>query len=349
MIDNRPYIYDVPQTDLHQFFKAKSLPRFRYQQLQSWLNKGVTSVADLRNMPKDIQHQLAEVYRFDGLVLINKHVSAADDTVKYVGRLADGHLIECVYMTYESGTSVCVSSQSGCRMGCQFCASTGIGFGRNLTSGELLAQVLLVGKDRAKRIDHITVMGIGEPLENLSAVLGFINRANDPDGLNIGLRKITVSTCGLVPEISALAEAGLPITLAISLHAPNDNLRSQLMPINRRYPIDQLMAVCKAYQRQTNRRMTYEYAMFKNVNDQPRHAIELAALLKGQLCHVNLIPANETSASPYQASTGHVIKQFQQYIQNQGIPCTVHRSLGQDIAAACGQLRRIQDGQNWTD
>jgi 23S rRNA (adenine2503-C2)-methyltransferase len=334
------YIYDVSPAELDEWLAARNYPAYRSRQIRQWLGRGVESVDDLTDIPLQLRRDLAASFDCSGLALLEARMSELDETVRYTFQLTDGNVIESVFMRYRRGTSVCVSSQAGCRMGCLFCASTGAGFGRNLTMGEMAAQVALVGKERKTRIDHVTVMGIGEPLENFDALIGFLQFANSPRGLNIGMRRITVSTCGLVPEIQRLAELQLGLTLAVSLHAPEDDLRARLMPIARRWPLADLMAVCRLYQQKTGRRMTYEYALFDGVNDHPEQARRLIALLQNQLCHVNLIPANAVEQSGLRRSSRKRIEAFQHDLSAGGIECTVRRELGSDIAAACGQLRR---------
>lgn len=346
MSEQKPYIYNVSTEDLAKWMEERNYPRFRLQQLLNWLPRGLTSVDDLTDMSKAMRRELAESFSFDGLKLEREVKSGLDATTRYVFALEDGNGVEAVYMEYKTGHSVCLSTQSGCRMGCKFCASTGIGFGRNLTAGELLAQVTFVARAQNVRISHVVLMGIGEPLENYDEVVKFIRLLNDPKGLNISLRHVTLSTCGLVPEICRLADEALPITLAISLHAPNDSLRKHLMPIANRYSMSELMEAVRYYLKQTGRRITYEYAMFRDVNDHLAEAEQLAKLLRGQLAHVNLIPANEFAESAFHRSEANQIKKFQQYLLSKSISCTVRRELGGDIAAACGQLRRKRENKS---
>lgn len=336
----KPYIYDVSPSELSDWLSARDYPAYRARQISQWLAKGVNDVNDLRNLPMQLRTDLNLSFSFDGLRLLEAIPSTIDETVKYTSELYDGNIIESVFMKYRQGTSVCISSQAGCKMGCAFCASTGAGFGRNLTAGEMIAQVALIGRERKTRIDHVTVMGIGEPLENFDNLLTFLNYANLPQGLNIGMRKLTVSTCGLVPQIRRLAELGLAITLAVSLHAPNDEIRQKLMPVAKRWPLSELMPACREYQKITGRRMTYEYALFDGVNDGSDQARELVKLLRGQLCHVNLIPANTVENTGLFRSKESSVADFQEVLTDAGIACTVRRELGSDIAAACGQLRR---------
>lgn len=340
--NSRSYIYDLSPADLKAWLAAHGYPAYRYGQVNHWLVRGATAAAEMTDLPQNLREDLAAAFFFDGLRLSGKYESARDGTVKYTAKTADEQVVEFVFMPYQKSRAVCVSSQVGCLMGCRFCASTGAGFGRNLTAGEMFAQVILAGRDRDLKIDHVTVMGIGEPLANLAAVLEFIKRLNSAQGLNISMRKITVSTCGLVPEINQLAAADLPITLAVSLHAPNDRLRRQIMPVANRYPLTDLMLACRAYQEQTGRRMTYEYALFHDFNDRPAAAVELANLLKKQLCHVNLIPANEIPGGHFRRAKPEAVRRFQKILTDRRIACTVRREMGADISAACGQLRRAE-------
>lgn len=339
----QPYIYDVSPEALADWLAERGYPAYRTSQIVRWLSRGIAGADDMTDLPKALREDLRGTFVFDGLTFEQIRPSQLDETVKYTAVLRDGHVIESVFMTYRAGTSVCISAQSGCRMGCDFCASARAGFGRSLTAGEMLAQVARIGAERGRRIDHVTVMGIGEPLENLDALLDFLHRVNDPAGLNIGMRRLTVSTCGLVPEMRRLAELRLPITLAVSLHAPNDVIRRRLMPVARQYDFETLMAACRDYQAATGRRMTYEYALFRGVNDSRPAAAELAGRLAGQLCHVNLIPANAVPGSLYQRAVPADVRAFQNVLEQNGIACTVRRELGADIAAACGQLRRQMD------
>lgn len=343
-MEQKPFIYDATTADLTAFCRANDVPLYRVKQVEAWLARGINSPDDLTDISKSLREKLASEFNFAGLVAERNIKSQLDATEKFVFRLADGQCVESVFMQYRTGNSVCLSTQAGCRMGCTFCASTGIGFGRNLTAGELTAQVALIGRHRAERISHVVLMGIGEPLENYEEVVKFIRTVNNPQGLNMSMRHITLSTCGLVDEIKKLAHENLPINLAISLHAPNDVLRSQLMPIAKRYPLAQLIPAASYYAKQTGRRITFEYALFADVNDRLQEAAELSKLLHGLLCHVNLIPANEFPGSLYHRSSKTSTKNFLDYLTAHGITATVRRELGSDIAAACGQLRRRRGG-----
>ena len=267
-------------------------------------------------------------------------VSQLDGTVKYLYRLADGQHIESVRMAYEHGISLCISSQVGCKMGCAFCASTKAGFVRNLTASEILEQVYAAGRDAGERIGSIVMMGIGEPLDNFDQVMRFLELVSDPNGLNLSHRHISLSTCGVVDRIRELAEKDLQITLSISLHATDDAARSAIMPVNRRWNMEELLDACREYTDRTHRRISYEYALISGVNDSRKQAEELAALLKGMLCHVNLIPVNYVKEAGYQKSSKGRIYEFQKVLNDRGINATVRRTLGADINAACGQLRR---------
>lgn len=336
----KDYIYDMTASEIADWLEIEKEAPYRVRQIGEWLWKGCTSADEMSNLSKSLRAKLASNFRFDGLVLKDKKMSSLDDTVKYVWELSDGNIIESVFMRYKTGTSVCVSTQAGCRMGCAFCASSGLGFGRSLTAGEMLAQVALIGRDRRERIDHVVAMGIGEPLENYDNLLHFLRVLNDPAAFNISYRKITVSTCGLIPQMLKFAEEHMPVTLAVSLHAADDSLRSQLMPVNRKYPLAELMKACRTWVQISGRRITFEYAMFKDVNDSEKQAHQLADLLKGLLCHVNLIPANEVPGVSLKRSSNQATAQFASVLESRGIPVTIRRELGADIMAACGQLRR---------
>lgn len=338
-----PYLYDVTAEQLHQWVQQQGAPAYRTRQIRQWLPKGLRSIDDWKNLPASLREALQRDFCVQGLQLEQRLESKLDDTVRYVFSLRDGHRVESVFMRYRTGTSICLSTQSGCRMGCRFCASTGIGFGRNLTAGELLAQVARVGLEQGERISHVVLMRIGEPLENYDAVVSFLRRLREEDGPGISLRHVTLSTCGLVPEILRLAQEGLPVNLALSLHAPDDALRQELMPIARKYPLREVLQAVFAYGEETGRRPTFEYALFRDCNDRPEHARALVRLLRNRLAHVNLIPANEFPGSPFRKSRPEAVRAFQTILQQAGIACTVRRSLGEDIAAACGQLRRIRE------
>lgn len=314
---------------------------FKAGQIYSWLHKHCCeSFDEMTNISKDLRENLKKNYDIYNCTIEKKLVSVYDDTVKYLFRLNDGDLIESVVMKYKYGYTICVSSQVGCKMGCRFCASGIAGFVRNLTAGEILSQVYTAQKDLSIRISHIVMMGVGEPLDNYDNVLRFLSMISDENGLNIGMRNISLSTCGVVTGIYKLMEEKLQLTLSISLHAPNDEIRSRTMPVNDRWNIDELLKACKDYIKATNRRISFEYAMIDGVNDSDECAKELAKRLKGMLCHVNLIPVNSVKERSYTKSKKERIESFIKVLEKGGINATVRRTLGSDINASCGQLRR---------
>ncbi len=333
-------LYDRTYDELAAWFTERGLPAYRAGQVFRWLARGVSDYAEMTDLPKDLRAALAAEFRVDGLFVERKLVSADDDTVKYVFRLHDGNVIESVLMKYRHGYSVCISSQAGCRMGCTFCASTLAGFGRDLSAGEMLGQVARIGADCGARISNVVVMGIGEPLDNYDELVRFLRLLNDARGLGVGLRHVSVSTCGVVPRMLDFTDEGLPVTLSVSLHAPNDAIRRQLMPVARSFPIEDLLEACRRHVERTGRRISFEYSMFQGVNDRPEHARELARRLRGLQCHVNLIPANEFAGGTYRRSRSEAVRAFQGILEAEGINATVRRELGTDIEAACGQLRR---------
>ena len=313
-------------------------PAFRGRQVFTWLHRGVRSFDEMSDISKSLREKLAAAYRVDGPRAARKQCSAADGTIKYLWELSDGNCIETVLMGYHHGNTVCVSSQVGCRMGCAFCASTLGGRVRDLTPGEMLEQVLFTRADSGRTVSNIVLMGIGEPMDNLDNVLRFLELVNHPLGLNIGMRHISLSTCGVIPGIRRLAELGLQITLSVSLHAPDSETRSRIMPVNRAYDVEQLFAACHDYFRKTGRRISFEYAMIDGVNDANWQADLIVKKLRGMPGHVNLIPLNDVAESPLKPSRR--VRQFQRRLESQGVAATVRRSLGGDIDASCGQLRR---------
>lgn len=314
--------------------------RFRGKQIFNWVQKGIDNIDEMTNLSKKFKKKLKEVSYADNMDILKVLESKLDGTKKYLMALTDGNVIESVMMKYKHGNTVCVSTQVGCKMGCGFCASTIDGVVRNLTSGEIIGQVLSIQKDINERISNIVLMGSGEPLDNYEEVIKFLSIINDPSGLNIGMRNITLSTCGIVPKIIELAEKNLQITLAISLHAPNDELRNKIMPINKVYNIKKLLDTCKKYIKKTNRRVTFEYSLIRGVNDNLDNAVELSQILKGMLCHVNIIPLNEVDEMELKGSTRKKAFEFQKILKQNGIDATVRREMGSDIDAACGQLRK---------
>ena len=325
---------------LAERLKAMGQPAFRAKQIFHWLHqKLVTEFSAMTDQPKALLAKLEEEY-YIAAPVIQRRQQSKDGTVKYLFRLADGNCIETVVMRYNYGNTVCVSTQVGCRMGCRFCASTQAGRVRNLEAGEIAAEIYAAQKDIGERISHIVLMGIGEPLDNFDNVMDFLTIISSPEGVNIGVRNISLSTCGIVPQIDKLAEKKLQLTLSISLHAPNNAMRSQMMPVNDAYPVEELIAACRRYQKVTGRRISFEYSMVRGVNDSPATAKELAKLIRGMGAHVNLIPINPVDGSPYSATDAENVKRFQNMLTDLGVNATVRRRLGSDISAACGQLRR---------
>lgn len=324
--------------ELTSFFKELGEPAFRAKQVFQWMHRGATSFDEMSNLSKALREKLNNQCYLTRPQVERKQVSAIDGTIKYLWRLMDGNCIETVLMRYKHGNTVCISCQVGCRMGCAFCASTLGGKIRDLTPSEMLDQVLFTQLDSGEPISNIVLMGIGEPLDNYDTVMRFLHLVNHPDGLNIGMRHISLSTCGLVEKIDKLAELGLQLTLSVSLHAPDDETRSKIMPVNRSVGVERLMDTCRRYFQTTGRRISYEYAMIDGVNDSDRQADLLASLLKGMPGHVNLIPLNDVAESPLKPSKR--VTAFQKRLESQGVTVTVRRKLGGDIDASCGQLRR---------
>lgn len=334
------YFYDLTISEINEWVLKNNIPKFRVMQIYAWKGKGIASFSEMTNISKELREKISESFYIDGMVIDQKYVSQKDGTVKYVFRLRDNNTVETVFMRYKHGNSICISSQSGCRMGCRFCASTGAGFSKNLSSGEMTAQVALVAKDVGERISNIVIMGIGEPFDNYKNVISFIREINLPESLGIGMRHISISTCGLVDDMLKFTGEGIPATLSVSLHAPNDTIRKQIMPVANKYSMDKLLDACRKHIKSTGRRITFEYALLKGVNDTTANAGELAVKLRGMLCHVNLIPANEFDGSIYKKSDPAVVKAFLQVLLDNNINATIRRELGSDIMAACGQLRR---------
>ena len=316
-------------------------PAFRAGQLFSWMHeKRVRTYEEMTNLPKKLRGHLAASYPLTALQQVDSLESARGDTQKYLFALPDGNVIESVRMCHRHGISVCISSQAGCRMGCRFCASTIDGLARSLAASEMLEQIYEIGRTTEGRISHIDIMGSGEPLDNLGEVLRFIRLVTDPKGMNLSQRNITLSTCGLVPEIRRLAKERLAVTLAISLHAPDDALRKGLMPGAARYTIAGLLEACDDYFRETGRRISYEYALIAGENDSPGHAEALGRLLRGRGAHVNLIPVNAVEERSFHKSAGKVVHDFQIILEKYGINVTIRKEMGADIDGACGQLRK---------
>jgi 23S rRNA m2A2503 methyltransferase len=313
---------------------------FKAKQVYEWLHvKGVVSIDEMTNLSKTLRERLKEQYPLNQMEIIECQESKLDGTRKYLLRLGDGNVVESVWMKYSHGNTVCISSQVGCRMGCTFCASTIGGLVRNLSTGEMLEQIYAIARDTKERVSNVVVMGMGEPLDNYQALVRFIHMISNEDGVNISQRNITISTCGLVPEIYELAKEKLQITLALSLHAPNDERRSELMPIAKKYQLAEVMAACQQYYQQTKRRLTFEYSLAAQINDSETEAKELAALLRGINCHVNLIPMNPVRERKYVQSQKGNVDKFKNRLEKCGINVTIRREMGRDIDGACGQLR----------
>ena len=319
---------------------------FKANQIYSWLHKrGAESFDEMTDISKKLRENLENSYDIYNCSIEKKLVSMYDSTVKYLFRLHDGELIESVVMKYKYGYTICVSRQVGCKMGCKFCASGIAGFVRNLSAAEILSQIYTAQRDLDIRISHIVMMGVGEPLDNFDNVVRFLSMISDENGLNIGMRNISLSTCGVVTGIYKLLEKKLQLTLSVSLHAPNDEIRSRTMPVNDRWNISELLKACRDYTKETSRRISFEYAMIDGVNDSDECARELASKLKGMLCHVNLIPVNSVKERNYKKSNDNRIASFIKILESRGINVTVRRTLGSDINASCGQLRRGENNQ----
>ncbi len=339
-------IKDFSLEELKEEMKNLQEKPFRAEQIFQWLyQEKVKSFDEMTNLSLDLREKLKQNYTICNYNIIKKQESK-DGTKKYLFDILDGNAIETVLMQYHHGFSICISSQIGCKMGCKFCASTGINFVRSLTTGEILEQIIAVEQDEKIRISNVVFMGIGEPLDNYENVVKAIKLINHPKGLNIGARHISISTSGLVPKIYQLAEENIQCTLSISLHATNNEKRSSMMPVNNSYPIEELLKACKDYIAKTNRRISFEYALAKDNNDNLEDAKELVKLLKGMLCHVNLIPINKIENGTFTKASNENIMKFRDYLNDHGIVATIRRELGSDIDAACGQLRRKNINKN---
>ena len=334
---------DIKSMNLSEIENVVALlnePKFRAKQIFEWFQVyGAMSYDEMTNLPKALRNTLNEKYPVRSCEIELKQVSKIDSTVKYLFKLFDGNFIESVLMKYKYGYTLCVSSQVGCKMGCTFCASTKSGCVRSLMPSEILGQIHAAQRDMNIRVSHVVMMGMGEPLDNYDNTIRFLKLASDEKGLNLSMRNISLSTCGIVPKIYDLLEEKLQLTLSISLHAPNDTMRSAVMPVNKKYPVKELIKACKDYTNSTSRRISFEYAMIRDVNDSDECAYELASLLKGMLCHVNLIPANEINESEHKRSTNDRLQRFMNILNSKGVNTTIRRSLGSDIDASCGQLR----------
>ena len=326
--------------ELTALFKEMGQPAFRAKQVYGWLHQGVRTYGEMTNLPKALREELEQKYPICAPEVVRKQESQRDGTIKYLWRLRDGNCVETVLMRYHYGNTVCISTEVGCRMGCAFCASTIGGLVRKLEPYEMLDEVLFTQIDSGLPISRIVLMGIGEPMDNFDNVMRFLELVNSPDGMNISMRHISLSTCGLVPMIDRLAEKKLQLSLAISLHGPNDEIRNKIMPVNKAYPIEVLLAACRRYYDATSRRIHFEYAMIDGVIDREEDAKELLRRLKGLPAHVNMIPLNHVEESPLKPSSKAAVAKFQQILEKGGITATVRRTLGGDIDASCGQLRR---------
>ena len=331
---------NLTQPELAAILQELGQPAFRAGQVFAWLHKGVRSYDEMTNLPKNLREVLAEKYPICPPKVVRKQESQRDGTIKYLWELSDGNCVETVLMRYHYGNTVCISTEVGCRMGCAFCASTLGGLVRRLEPFEMLDQVLFTQVDSGLPVSHIVLMGIGEPLDNFDNVMRFLELVNSPQGMNISMRHVSLSTCGLVPKIDELAKRKLQLTLSVSLHAPNDETRNRIMPVNRAYPSEELLNACRRYYAETSRRISFEYAMIDGVNDSEADAKELLRRLKGLPAHFNLIPLNHVEESPLKPSSRAAVARFQKILEDGGIPATVRRTLGGDIDASCGQLRR---------
>lgn len=329
--------------ELQAEFSAAGLPKFRAKQVFSWLHKGAASFGEMTDLSKELRVLLAERYEIAWARLVQKRVSK-DGTVKYLFQMNDGELIESVLMDYHHGYSICISTQVGCKMNCSFCATGKSGFSRDLLPSEMLSQIQAAQQDENVRISNIVLMGMGEPLDNYKNVLRFLELVSHPDGMNIGMRHISLSTCGLADRIYDLADRKLQLTLSVSLHAPNDEIRDRTMPVNKRWNVEQLLKACRYYAKETGRRISFEYAMISGVNDSDQCAGELASRLRGITAHVNLIPINDVTGAGYRKSDLARQKRFISILERGGCTATVRRTLGSDIEASCGQLRRKHKG-----
>ncbi|MGE5677535.1 MAG: 23S rRNA (adenine(2503)-C(2))-methyltransferase RlmN [Pseudomonadota bacterium] len=339
-MQNGKNIKDLSFEELEAYIIGKGFPKFRAGQIFEWIYKDVEAFDGMTNLPRNLIELLDSEFSIGRAWVATKQVSKEDGTKKYLLGFSDGNAVECVLMDYSYGKTICISTQVGCRMNCEFCASTTGGLVRSLTSGEMLEEVMTVSRDIGERIGNIVLMGTGEPFDNYEQVMKFIKTINHAKGLNIGQRHITLSTSGVVPRIYDFADENLQCTLAISLHAAENEARSRIMPINRKYNIEKLLEACRYYIQVTNKRITFEYALIKDVNDNPKDAHTLGSLLKGMLCHVNLIPVNSVEGKEFTKASKERVNAFRQALEGFGIETTVRRELGSDIDAACGQLRQ---------
>ena len=346
MIDMEKDLLSMTLPEIEADFAAMGEPKYRAKQVFEWLSRGVRDFGEMSNLPKALREKLAGNYRLHRPKVLSRQVSRLDETIKYLWELYDGNAVETVVMSYQHGSTVCVSCQVGCRQGCAFCASTIGGLVRSLNASEILDEVLFSELDSGRKISNIVLMGIGEPLDNFDNVMRFLELVNDPLGMNIGMRHISLSTCGLIERFDELAERDLQLTLSVSLHAPDDETRSRLMPANRGRGVEALMAACRRYYERTGRRISFEYAMIDGVNDTEYHARLLAKRAHQVGAHVNLIPLNHVEEREFKPSTSGHMKAFMKILEDEKVNVTVRRRLGSDVDASCGQLRRKMQKQN---
>jgi 23S rRNA m2A2503 methyltransferase len=332
--------------EMEKEFETLKLQKFRAKQVYNWLQSGIEEFSEMTNISKDLRERMQEIYEVRKVQIYKKLVSEIDETVKYVFILSDGELIESVLMKYRHGYSICISTQVGCKMKCNFCATGQAGFFRDLTPSEMLGQIQTASKDIGTRISNLVMMGMGEPLDNYENVMRFLQLAGDEAGLHLGMRHVSLSTCGIVDKIYAMADQKLQLTLSVSLHAPNDEIRSRTMPVNNKWNIEALLKACRYYSDTTKRRISFEYALIHGINDSEACARELAHKLKGILAHVNLIPVNPIEETEYKKTSKEVQGKFVSVLEKYGIAATVRRTLGADIEASCGQLRRRYKGRS---
>ena len=340
MEQNKVALKNFTELELKEFMKTIGEKPFRGSQVYAWIYKGAKTFDDMNNIPKNLREKLEEVSYIGNIDIELKLESKVDKTKKYLFLLNDGNIIETVMMDYEDRVTVCISNQVGCRMGCVFCASTIDGLIRNLEPWEILDQVIKIQEDTGKRVSNLVLMGSGEPLDNFENTKQFLKIINDENGLNIGYRHITLSTCGIAPKMRELADLGIPINLALSLHSPYDEKRQEIMPVAKAYPVRDIIDACKYYIKKTNRRVTFEYSLIKGVNDSEAEALAIVKLVKGMLCHVNLIPINNVEERDFEKPDKSHIYKFRDVLEKNNIPATVRISMGSDIGGACGQLRR---------
>ena len=334
------FVLDLNLAEWEAWVKGCGFPAFRAKQIYQWLCRGVLEPERMSNLPKALLEEMEKCFVLDSMRVARELVSERDGTRKFVFSLYDGNVIESVLMKYKTGYSLCISSQVGCRMGCIFCASSHVAFGRNLSAGEMVGQISRIADRIGERIHSVVVMGLGEAFDNYENFLAFLRLAMDSQGINLGARHITVSTCGLVPQMIEFMGEHSQVNLAVSLHAATDEQRGRIMPIAKAFKLAELLPVCEQYARTTGRRITFEYSLFRDVNDSDEDAKRLVSILRGIHCHVNLIAANEFPGSPVRRSTPERVQTFRQVVEKSGIPVTLRREMGSDIMAACGQLRR---------